>query len=1741
MKVYWNRFNTSLIFFIILFFRNHDIFCQDLLVSGGNNVSAIICANGFVYTWGDNSNDQLGNGAAAANVLSPLAVTFPADAYFTSLLEGITIRAVDAGSGAHFVALDCRQGVWSWGNNTVGQVGIGTTTPAVSAPTRVDRGESPGGAYLHASLSNYLVGVRYISGGNDNSYCIMNDRRAMAWGRNDKGQLGNGNTISSSSPVYVKIPGNAFLDDVIQIEAGDETAYALVDPDGDGLGTVYSWGAGKGTFGSEGMLGRNAAGTANSGSENTDDTYARPVLRADGSPLNNIVSISAGDILCLALDADGYVWAWGDGGWGGGTGIGSTTVHSDPRRVVAGEWGTISGAGFGETYLKAKAISGGQGFAMAVSVDGVPLAWGNNGACATNSAGGHLGDGGSASSNKPVIIRTSATTYHTNVVSISDGDMWGFYTTTDNQIFTWGNNAKGQLGINSTTCQSYATSFTLPACTFPAPLPYASISPRDRSVCASSFGGISLDCQFAIGAALASDYRIDWYRDNVLQQSGNGNTTTYMAMSAGTYRVEVRYIGTDKPCGSNEPAIDEITLSPYIQQYTVPSPQTFCNTLSPYVSGDGVYLWYKDATGGSPLDTTNLRDSIALISKASANSPVAGVYTVYVEERGTYAGEFGKVNPLNCATITTQTIPNARNIVFTMSADSVIIDTISFYVQGETGAAQNFTWELNIYSTRTHNGRQVADAIVYTTPPTTLLNPSNGGAWTLVKIPVHRMLSGPSGTSYAIGFRSNGNNARVADFNCNLVGSTDDITTGGPYLTSLGAELNMNYSAAWGSIANVVFHTPQGFCNRVPVTLTESCPCVPPNSVNVSPTPTIGRCVGSNQTIQGTVDINTLVPFYGYTYSWLKGSTVLSSGSSYADLNLTNLSSGDAGTYTLRVEDGTGNSSSCYREASVVISVESLPLPGAIGNDTTLCTGTSAGTLQELSSSSVSTFQWQISTTSASSGFSDISGAASSTYNPGAISAVSYFRRMALGSVCPAVASNTITISTLAPMNAGSIGNDTTICASAVPAPFKQINPSTGGSGSYAYQWQSSTTSSISGFSDISSANSSAYAPGALNATTYFRRIDKDQAGNCPDQTTNVVTVQVQPILSAGTIQGNQTICYQTLPSITIQSVADASGGIPGYTYRWEESTDKLTWGIAHGTHSNSTYTPDSALTKTIYYRRIVTDASGSSCNSVASNIDSIVVYNQVKQGTFVSSLGNNDTACENTVIRFEEIDNAKGGHPSGFTHQWQISADNGVTWNPASGISTQINYSTPPLSPGVFIFRRADMNSCDTVYAPNNNSYQYTILPNATVSISLDNPTPSCKNDLVRFTATPVNKGTNPQYRWYIDNVLVSSVTDTFLERSTFQNNQTIRVELTSDVACALSNPAGSATEVIKIQDQVTPTISITNPGAYCVGQHPTFNATIQGGGSSPSIQWYLNGLATGITGTMYSNTALVSGDQVQASLTVGSGLSCMAAGLSDPFYSNLVTLSILPVPTPQWLTQDTAICEGSSAVLRAQHGSGTLTWSRNSNVLTGVSSSSLETSEAGWYVLTENNGACSTNTPALQVSVIPIPEVDAGLDQIVLVGSTVSLQGSGGLLSAWTPSAGLSDANNPTASFLASESIELTYTAYDASGTCSNSDQVFIRVERPIDVPNAFTPNGDSNNDAWEIKHIESFPNCQIKIFNRWGNLVYQSEGYNEPWKGDNFRNGEVLPSGTYFYVIELNSVNFREPLSGYVQLVK
>lgn len=163
----------------------------------------------------------------------------------------------------------------------------------------------------------------------------------------------------------------------------------------------------------------------------------------------------------------------------------------------------------------------------------------------------------------------------------------------------------------------------------------------------------------------------------------------------------------------------------------------------------------------------------------------------------------------------------------------------------------------------------------------------------------------------------------------------------------------------------------------------------------------------------------------------------------------------------------------------------------------------------------------------------------------------------------------------------------------------------------------------------------------------------------------------------------------------------------------------------------------------------------------------------------------------------------------------------------------------------------------------------------------------------------------------------------------------------------------------------------------------------------------------------------------------------------------------------------------------------------------------------------------------------------LDAGNDLFINYGDTVQLQGTTTTLDFnWSPAFAVSI---PTV--LNPYVWPLTTTTYTLTATengCTFSDQVTVFVDPQLNIPNTFSPNDDSINDKWEIEGIELYPDCYIRIFDRWGQEVFQSTGYSSEKAWDGNSRSAKLSEGVYFYILDLRDAE-KNRYEGSISLIR
>ena len=185
-----------------------------------------------------------------------------------------------------------------------------------------------------------------------------------------------------------------------------------------------------------------------------------------------------------------------------------------------------------------------------------------------------------------------------------------------------------------------------------------------------------------------------------------------------------------------------------------------------------------------------------------------------------------------------------------------------------------------------------------------------------------------------------------------------------------------------------------------------------------------------------------------------------------------------------------------------------------------------------------------------------------------------------------------------------------------------------------------------------------------------------------------------------------------------------------------------------------------------------------------------------------------------------------------------------------------------------------------------------------------------------------------------------------------------------------------------------------------------------------------------------------------------------------------------------------------------------------------------------------TVKNAAGCRSSATSWVRVLPPLQLLGSLTYRVPRGSSVQLQQQPNQPAAlrWLPPNYLDQTDTPTPTFQSGESTTYTVEAQTTSG-CRVSSQIAVAVYDRLYIPTAFSPNGDGNNEQWRPVNGERFPNCEVAVYDRWGNLVYQGSGSNVAWDG---RYGQtVVEPGVYTYLVKTAP---NEPvLSGKVTVLK
>lgn len=509
----------------------------------------------------------------------------------------------------------------------------------------------------------------------------------------------------------------------------------------------------------------------------------------------------------------------------------------------------------------------------------------------------------------------------------------------------------------------------------------------------------------------------------------------------------------------------------------------------------------------------------------------------------------------------------------------------------------------------------------------------------------------------------------------------------------------------------------------------------------------------------------------------------------------------------------------------------------------------------------------------------------------------------------------------------------------------------TGGSGTYTYKWQSSTTSATSGFVDATGTNTGRdYTSGVLTQTTWFRRV----VTSCSVSTSFVVLVKVNPVFTAGAIATTgQTICYNGDSSI-IGSTTAASGGDGTITYKWQANNVDI------ASSNSATYDPPSGLTVTTTYKRFAKD---NTCNTTftASTGSWVVTVNPASEGGTVS--GGTTPICQGSSTGTLTL----SGH-IGTVVKWEKRLNSG-SWEYAAGNVT--TFSETPYASGTWDYRAVvQSGSCSTA---NSSLVTIVVAPTPVGGGIYTGNTPICINsstgsmNLTGYTGSVVRweKRLLPSTTW----TTIINTTDTYSESPSVGGTWEYRALVGSGNCTAIYSSVRSVT----VNPELT--ITLTNSNAT-ICQNTTIASFAYSSTTGSPANWVVNfDAAAKAAGIVSPQNSGLSGAPSTFSVNVPWDVAAGTYNATLTVITNYPTCSSVSypisvtvgvsIPTVGTITHPTCSTPTGSVVLSGLPATGTVYQTGTvvkSYAITGTSMT-ISGLGTGTYQFAASNGSCTSS----------------------------------------------------------------------------------------------------------------------------------------------------------------------------------
>ncbi|TVR73363.1 MAG: gliding motility-associated C-terminal domain-containing protein [Marinilabiliales bacterium] len=676
----------------------------------------------------------------------------------------------------------------------------------------------------------------------------------------------------------------------------------------------------------------------------------------------------------------------------------------------------------------------------------------------------------------------------------------------------------------------------------------------------------------------------------------------------------------------------------------------------------------------------------------------------------------------------------------------------------------------------------------------------------------------------------------------------------------------------------------------------------------------------------------------------------------------------------------------------------------------------------------------------------------------------------------------------------------------------------------------------------IAGAEERDYQPGPLTESTEFMRIVEDKDFPPVIDSSNILTIAVEPKILGNVIYNNQTICAGDQPG-RLDGDIPFQGGTGTFEYDWNFYTEETRqWTQVEANNGGVNYLPPPLADTTLFIRVVTSGVCIDTSGFVA-----IDVHPEIRNNL----LDDDQTICHgDTPGGISAPVALAGGLGDGsYSYSWETDKDG--SWNPVNGGWTSSSYSPGSLTGTTRYRRTAESGEC-----------QDTSPPHTIIVLPLISGNTISESQVICYMAAPeLFEGSEPEggdgiysYRWEISagsspwetaegdpderDYMAPPLSDTTSFRRIVFSGENDACRDTSNITVAEFYPL-SFGSISGINDTI------------CEGEQIDLAFTFNG--EFPMDLVYTDGsqlfTAEGLVSPDFSTKVTPSTpDSSDYSYTFYSLVDGFGCSVPEKHLTGSLSGRVYAFPEPDPGTGGD-IC-GPTFSLDAAATLGRGMWeisSGNATFSPGPSNpgATVTVEEYGTYTLTwtETNWRCRADDN-ITVTFYEQPEnTFAGEDQEyyytfeTLLGAELP-PGMPEAYGKWEVVEGGANIVFPD-----SPSTEVTglgfgenifsWTLYN--GVCQPvSDMVTILI-RDIDAPTGFSPNNSGFNDTFIIRGLENSTTNELTIFNRQGNVVFRSNNYMNDWDGRN-NSGVHLPEDTYYYII---SVDNKYTYKGFIVL--